>query len=127
VLHRSGVSHSLPIVSSLFKKPIPGITFEILNSAVTLARLFKHFSVTIFPRKEKTRPTDRPTATEKKGKRTKPNHVVAPGSSSSRLFHPPLRQRERVSCFHLIFPTVALICFVGLFLLPFLGFCFFIF
>jgi hypothetical protein len=75
---------------------------------------------------EKKKP-DRPTATEKKGKRTKPNHVVAPGSSSSRLFHPSLRQRERVSCFLLIFPTVALICFVGLFLLPFLGFCFFIF
>jgi hypothetical protein len=65
VLHRSGVSHSLPIVSSLFKKPIPGITFEILNSAVTLARLFKHFSVTIFPRKEKTRPTDRPQPKKK--------------------------------------------------------------
>jgi hypothetical protein len=77
-------------------------------------------------KKKPDRPTDRPQP-KKKGKRTKPNHVVAPGSSSSRLFHPSLRQRERVSCFLLIFPTVALICFVGLFLLPFLGFCFFIF
>ena len=43
-------------------------------------------------------------ATTEKQKRKEGNHVVAPRSSSSRLFHPSLRQRQRVSFFFPAFP-----------------------